>query len=56
MVEQLKKNATSLLQEEHTSASPTRQEGTVGVCNVDVPIHFPNAIEELQDLIGEKRN
>ena len=44
MVEQLEKNATSFLQDEHSSDSLTGQEASIG--NVDVPIHFPNATED----------
>ena len=56
MVEQLKKNATNLMQEEHTSNNRTRQEGTTSIGNADVPIHFLNSIEEFQALINEMRN
>ena len=54
MVEQLEKNATSFLQEEHASNNLTRQEANIG--NVDVPIHFPNVIKEFQALIEELNN
>ena len=56
MVEQLEKNAASLLQEEHTSDNPIGQEGTTCIGNADVTIHFPNVIEEFQALIEEMRN
>ena len=56
MVEQLEKNATSFLQEEHGSDIPIGQEGTTSICNVDVPINFPNDIEEFKALIGEMKN
>ena len=46
MVEQFEENAASFLQEEHVSDNQTRQERTTNIGNVDVPIHFPNAIEE----------
>ena len=54
IVEQLEKNLASFLQEEHASDSPNRQEAVIG--NVDVPIHFPNAIDEFQVLIEELKN
>ena len=44
MVEQLEKNATNFLQEECASDNPIGQEADIG--NVDVSIHFPNAIEK----------
>ena len=56
MVEQLDKNTRSLLQEEHTSESSIGQGGETCIGNADVPIHFPNAIEEFQALIEEIRN
>ena len=56
MVEQLEKNVASLLQEEHTSNNPIRQEWIQDIGNADVPIHFLNPIEEFQALIEEMRN
>ena len=53
MVEQLEKNVVSFLHEEHVSDNPTGQEGTIGIGNVDVPIHFSNIIEEFHALIKE---
>ena len=56
MVEQLEKNTTSFLQEEHASDSSIGQEGTPSMGNVNVLIHFPNVIEEFQSLIEELKN
>ena len=50
MVEQLKINATNFLKE-YASDNPIEQGASIG--NVDVSIHFPNAIEKFQALIEE---
>ena len=49
MVEQREKNVANFLQEEYASDNPIGQK--TGVGNVDVPIHFPKAIEKFQALI-----
>ena len=53
MVEQLERNVANFLQEECALDTPIGQE--VGIANVDVPIHFLNAIE-FQALIEELKN
>ena len=56
MIEQLEKNAANFLQEEHASDSLIGQEGKTCIGNVDVPIHFLNAIKDFQALIKELMN
>ena len=54
MVEQLEKNATSFLQEEHSSNSPTGQKADIG--NINVPILFANTIGDFHAVIEELKN
>ena len=54
MVEQSEKNASSFLQEEHSSGNPTRQEANIG--NINVPIHFANTTGDFHAVIEELKN
>ena len=54
IVEQLEKNAANFLQEKFASNNPIGQEAGIG--NIDVPIHFLNAIKKFKALIEELNN